>query len=82
MDLFNLISKHENKIDWRKKMNLKPEVQASLKELTEPTQDTPILSPINYSGRTHPIYQHPVSQEVQILEPVPYEDCLVGSDQV
>lgn len=63
-------------------MNLKPEVQVSPKELTEPTQDTPIPSPTNYSGRTHPIYQHPVSEKVQILEPVPYEDRLVGSDQV
>ena len=63
-------------------MNLKPEEQASLKGLTEPMQDTPIPSPANYSGRTHPIYQHPISQEVQILEPVPYEDRLVGADQV
>ena len=37
-------------------MNLKPEVQASRKELTEPMQDTPIPSPINYSVRTHFIY--------------------------
>ena len=65
-------------------MNVKPDVRVSPEELTELTQDTPIPPPADYTGRSgdHPIYKNPLSQNVQILEPVPYEDCLDGFGQV
>ena len=68
-------------MDWEKN-GCKTKEEFSLKELIDPMEDVLILPPANYSGRSHPIHQQPVNQEVQILEPIPYEDCLDGFDQV
>ena len=68
-------------MDWEKN-GCKTKEEFSLKELIDPMEDVLILPPANYSGRSHPIHQQPVNQEVQILEPIPYEDCLDGVDQV
>ena len=65
-------------------MNLKPEVQVPLEKVIESRQDTPIPPPADYNGRAgdHPIYKNHISPNLHILEPIPYEDCLDGSDQV
>ena len=65
-------------------MDLTPEVQVPLENVIESRQDTPIPPPADYSGRAgdHPIYKNRISQNLQILEPIPYEDSLDGSDQI
>ena len=65
-------------------MNLKPEVQVPPEKLIESRQDIPIPPSADYNGQAgnHPIYKNRISQNLQVLEPIPYEDCLDGADQV
>ena len=65
-------------------MNLKPEVQVPLEKVIESRQNTPIPPPADDNGRAgdHPNYKNHISPNLHILEPIPCEDCLDGSDQV